>query len=114
MTEEIKLNQVINRMTIKEFRELGFLHEINRQVLHPVGLALEVIVDEQTGEEELGGVWDYRDDAEGIFFDNETLDGTKIEQIEDMVNSKRIGRLLYARENNFKIDKNSRQIPSKD
>jgi hypothetical protein len=58
----------IKRMPIKEFRDLGFIQEINRQLLHPCGLALEVIVDLETGEEKLGGVWDYRDDPEGIRF----------------------------------------------
>lgn len=58
----------IKRMDIKEFRELGFLQEANRQFFHPLGLALETVVDEETGEERLGGVWDYRDDPEGIFF----------------------------------------------
>ena len=36
---------------IKEFRELGFLQEINRQFLHPLGMALSVAVDTETGEE---------------------------------------------------------------
>lgn len=61
MSEEIK------RMDIKEFRELGFLQEVNRLVLHPCGLALEVVIHED-GTEELGGVWDYREDPEGICY----------------------------------------------
>ena len=52
---------------IKEFRALGFVQELNRRFLHPCGLALEVVV-ESTGEEKLGGIWDYRDDPEGIIF----------------------------------------------
>lgn len=58
----------VKRIDIKEFRALGFLQEINRLVLHPCGLALEVIVDKETGEERLGGVWDYRDDPEGMAY----------------------------------------------
>lgn len=57
----------IRRIDIKEFREKGFLQEANRQFFHPHGLALEVVVNED-GTEQLGGVWDYRDDAEGIIF----------------------------------------------
>jgi len=58
----------VKRMPIKEFREFGFLQEVNRQFFHPIGLALEVLVDED-GNEYLGGVWDCRDDPEGIKFD---------------------------------------------
>lgn len=34
------------RIDIAEFREFGYLHEINRQLLHPLGLALEVVTDD--------------------------------------------------------------------
>lgn len=61
MTDDIK------RIDVAEFRRLGFLHEVNRRVLHPAGLALEVIVDED-GIERFGGCWDYREDPEGITF----------------------------------------------
>ncbi len=62
MTDEIK------RMDVKTFRELGYLQELNRQFLHPLGLALEVVIDDDTGNESFGGVWDYRDDPEGITY----------------------------------------------
>lgn len=55
------------RIPIGEFRELGFLQEVNRQFFHPRGLALEVILGAD-GEERLGGIWDYREDPEGILF----------------------------------------------
>lgn len=55
------------RIDIREFRELGYLQELNRQFLHPLGLALEVVVEDD-GRERLGGVWDYRDDPEGIYY----------------------------------------------
>jgi hypothetical protein len=58
----------IKRIDIKEFREKGYLQELNRQFLHPLGLALE-IVQNSDGTETLGGVWDYRDDKEGIQYD---------------------------------------------
>lgn len=57
----------INFIDIKEFRELGILQELNRQFLHPLGLALEVVIEED-GTERLGSVWDYRDDPEGIHY----------------------------------------------
>lgn len=58
----------VKRMSIKEFRELGLLQELNRQFLHPLGLALEVVIED--GEERLGGIWDYREDEEGIIYDD--------------------------------------------
>lgn len=54
----------IKRIDIREFRERGYLQELNRQFLHPLGLALEVVILDD-GSEELGGVWDYRSDSEG-------------------------------------------------
>lgn len=58
----------VKRIDIKEFKEKGYLQEVNRQFLHPLGLALEVIIDEESGDCSLGGVWDYRNDPEGIVF----------------------------------------------
>jgi hypothetical protein len=58
----------IERMNIAEFRSEGYLQEVNRRFFHPLGLALEISVDAD-GAESLGGVWDYRDDPEGMFYD---------------------------------------------
>jgi len=57
----------IKRISIKEFRALGYLQEVNRLFLHPLGLALDVKIDED-GTETLGDVWDARDNPEGILF----------------------------------------------
>ena len=69
-------NQIVfdplKRMTAKEFREAGYLRELNRQFLHPLGLALEVEVAAD-GTESFGAVWDYRDDPEGILFTDQVL-----------------------------------------
>jgi hypothetical protein len=59
------------RIDIAEFRRLGLLQEVNRQFFHPLGLALSVQVDLDTGEAQLSGIWDYRDDPEGIRFGTE-------------------------------------------
>lgn len=56
------------KMSIKEFRKAGYLQELNRQFLHPLGLALEVQQNED-GSESLGGIWDCREDKEGIHYD---------------------------------------------
>lgn len=59
------------KMSINEYRSLGYLQEVNRGFFHPHGLALEVVVDDD-GTERLGGIWDYRDDPEGIVFGDTT------------------------------------------
>lgn len=56
------------RMDISEFVNLGYLQEVNRQFLHPLGLALEVT--EENGTAALTGIWDCRDDPEGIVFED--------------------------------------------
>lgn len=90
MTEKTNSNPTegIKRIPIKEFRQLGFIQEINRRLLHPCGLALEVIIDLETGEEKLGGVWDYRDDPEGMLFAEGVLSREKFKSVEDLWYSK--------------------------
>lgn len=82
MTEKIK------RIDIKEFREEGFLQEVNRQFFHPLGLALEVLIDDETSQTVLGGIWDYRDDEEGMFFADNMIDEDKIKRVEKLRASK--------------------------
>lgn len=115
------------QLPIGEFRNLGYVQEINRTMLHPVGLALEVTVStapvahialttqsaetllallevippavamkakvtaddledlrqrildaqEEAKREWLSGVWDCRDDPEGIMFDPALIDPEK-------------------------------------
>lgn len=86
----------IKRIPIKEFRDLGYLQEVNRLFLHPHGLALEVVVNED-GTESLGGVWDSRDDPEGIYFEP-APDGEKIDQLHSVWQKRadaRLGALGY-------------------
>jgi hypothetical protein len=66
----------MKRIDIKEFRESGYLQELNRNFLHPLGLALEV-VQENDGTEKLGGVWDFRESEEGIHYDIKNSDPTR-------------------------------------
>lgn len=104
MTEEIK------RMDIKEFREKGFLQEANRKFFHPLGLALEVIVDEETGEESLGGVWDYSDDGEGMFYAVGVIKEEKIDYVESLRKSKLNNRFKAAREYLYILDGDGVQL----
>ena len=66
------MHKDIKYMDIKEFREKGYLLELNRRFLHPLGLALEVVIEDD-GSEKLGNIWDYREDKEGIIYDESTI-----------------------------------------
>lgn len=70
--QETNTDDGIKRIDIKEFRRLGYLQELNRQFLHPLGLALEVV--SVHGTEKLGGIWDYREDSEGIYYEIAKVD----------------------------------------
>jgi hypothetical protein len=59
------------RMTAGEFREAGYLQEINRLFLHPLGLSLET--DFVGTEERFTGFFDHRDEPAGLFF-TETIE----------------------------------------
>lgn len=79
-------------MGASEFRKLGLLQEINRQFLHPLGLALEVVIEED-GSEHFGQLWDYRDDPEGIgFADLQPLNMEVMLEVERLRESKRAVR----------------------
>lgn len=58
---------MVNYMSLEEFWKGGYLQELNRQFLHPLGLALEATVDLE-GNISLSGVWDYRHDEEGMVY----------------------------------------------
>lgn len=81
-TEPQETEEPINYMDLAEFRSFGYLQEINRRFLHPLGLALEVVVHED-GTETLGGIWDYRDDPEGMCYGPEMLDLEKCRRVYD-------------------------------
>jgi len=84
----------IKLMSIREFREKGFLQEANRQFFHPLGLALQINIDEE-GNESIGGVWDYRDDPEGIVFGKGQIDVDKARFVKDLQDVKRKQRLEH-------------------
>lgn len=77
----------IKRMNIKEFRESGLLAELNRVFFHPLGLALEVSIDDD-GTEKLGGIWDYRDDPEGMLFSKDNFPTEKIKKAQAFIEQK--------------------------
>lgn len=71
-------------LDIREFVESGYLQEVNRRFLHPLGLALAVSAEQGSNGEmvdfRLTGVWDFRDDPEGIYFGGE-IDAAKVRRI---------------------------------
>ena len=79
-----------DRMSVKEFRERGFLQELNRLFLHPLGLALEVIIDDETGVVAFGGIWQ-TDDPEGIAF--EYIDIGKVKYVRELAEAMAAPRL---------------------
>lgn len=80
----------IETMSVAEFRHLGYLQEINRTYLHPMGLALSVKIGDD-GEESFGEIWDYRGDPEGLIYAEELLD----DEFEERAN--RLAAIFLAR-----------------
>ena len=60
-------------MPLEEFVETGYLQEVNRQFLHPLGLALAVSTDTDTGQTSLLGLYDSRDGPEGFAFADDVV-----------------------------------------
>lgn len=57
--------------------ETGLLFQINRDILHPVGLALEAIEDEN-GDFVLKNLWDLREDPEGVVYSQATFESAQL------------------------------------
>lgn len=60
--------------TIKDLLDWGLIFEINRRVLHPLGLALAVLIDDDGNVVVSPEVWDAREDPEGFLFEKNTFD----------------------------------------
>jgi hypothetical protein len=80
-------------MDINEFCDEGYLQEVNRKYLHPLGLALTVQVDDD-GTAKIIGVLDYRDDPEGVTFGDDVLSVEKARHISDIFDDRVEARLL--------------------
>jgi len=91
------------RIDIKEFRERGYLQEANRLFFHPLGLALEVIIDEENGSMRLGGIWDSRDDPEGILFTEFDQEKGNAVAAESAVRCKARAKLVYCNESGIQV-----------
>ena len=62
-----------------ELINVGYLQEVSRCFLHPLGLALEVSLPDQTLR-----IQDHRDDPEGVSFAEGIIDREKATRIWDM------------------------------
>lgn len=61
---------------VKFLRESGLFFQINRDILHPLGLAMEATLSEREKADGAGTIinlWDCREDPEGIVYDEETV-----------------------------------------
>ena len=52
-------------LSVKAFTELGYLQEVNRRLLHPLGLALFTYIADD-GIQYLGGIEDHRAEPGGV------------------------------------------------
>jgi len=80
-------------MSVEEFRSHGYLQEMNRLFLNPLGLNLGVTVDSKRGEE-FGLIRDMRDDTEGVIF--KTFNREKAEIIAEEYEAKGVVRKKLA------------------
>lgn len=79
------MSNKVKKMDAKEFRTMGLLAEINRTFLHPLGLALEVMINDD-GTETIGGIWDYREDPEGIIY--QPFPEEQVKKAKEFINKK--------------------------
>lgn len=84
-------DSMVKKMTVEEFRELGLLQELNRRFLHPMGLALEVVI-EKGRPVRFGEVWDYRDDKEGMALGDD-MDPKAAKYVDELVQEHEAARV---------------------
>ena len=80
-------------LSIAEFQDAGYLQEVNRQFFHPLGLALAVVVSDD-GSMSLGGIWDFRDDPEGMVFGPGVLSAEKADRVAEERRTKALARAV--------------------
>jgi len=76
---------------LRELLDEGYVQEINRRFLHPLGLALEVRQQED-GSLVLGGVWDHRDDPEGLVFADGVIERDKAYSVREQELVRKVDR----------------------
>jgi hypothetical protein len=69
-------------MSGDEFREKGYLQEVNRRFFHPLGIALAAITNNATGEIIGFQIVDDRDDSYGTIYDLKNSDVERIKRFQ--------------------------------
>jgi hypothetical protein len=69
------------QLTIEDFQNLGYLQELNRTFLHPLGLSLGISIDDK-GEKQLYAIFDHRDEKSGPVFKAGQLSQEKVDFVE--------------------------------
>lgn len=80
----------IKYLDLQEFIDEGYLHEVNRLVLHPLGLALSI----GAGQAHVA-VWDCRDDPEGVILGDDLLSPAKAINVAKQMFARRGDRIKH-------------------
>lgn len=102
MLYDIVYHQAMENITVldlKEFRDRGYLQEVNRRFFHPLGLACGVIVTECGDVSDLH-VIDYRNDPSGLGFSDESIAKPDFKEKSNFIDSE-IEKRRDAREKEF-------------
>lgn len=83
----------IKYIDIQELVDNGYVQEVNRRFFHLLGLNLEINKSD-SGELQFVGIADFRDDEEGLVFDE--VDVEKVKNVQ-----KEIDRKIEARQKAF-------------
>ena len=68
-------NDNFKEIDLNEFRSFGYLQELDRVFIHPLGLALQILTDEDN--KPFSRFLDFRDDPGGMYFFDLSLDKDK-------------------------------------
>ena len=83
-------------MSVEEFQKSGLLQEVNRRFLHPIGLAISIVEDLDTGKVHFGEIFDYSAEADGMIFAEEVTSTSewkeKAARVEELFEAKRAER----------------------
>jgi hypothetical protein len=80
-------------LTVAQVMDSGLVQEINRLLLHPLGLALGVETDDLGSTNPKVRFWDYREYPEGMEFGDDLLSGMKAENIASLIEARGVARL---------------------
>lgn len=85
----------ITGMCLKEFVKFGYLQEVNRQFFHPLGLALSMAIDDETGDVDFAVLYDARYDPHGVVFSGSEIDIGKARRVEQEQEKRGAARKEY-------------------